>query len=171
MLSNVTRYRAQGGESVLADFDVVPEVDALSLSEVHAAALAFWERKRGGRRAPSRAEISPAEMKPWLHWVMLTEVHEGSPLRFRRRLVGTGITGAVRRDVTGKYFEQIYEGETLLHMQREYARCANDWSPTLFHGGTPTREGFTYNSILLPLSDDGRRVNMVLSVSQFLVKY
>ena len=51
------------------------------------ALLAYWRQKKGDRRAPTRADIDPAEIKRLLPYVGLVDV-ERSPLRFRYRLVG-----------------------------------------------------------------------------------
>lgn len=155
----------------MSEFGIESTLEDVTLTKLQGAGLALWREKQQGRRAPARADFDPQEMKPWLHWVMLTEVHEGDPMRFRRRLVGTGITGIVGRDVTGKYFEDIYEGETLAGVSREYCRCATNWLPAHVQGQTPNRVGYSFDSLLLPLSADQQRVDMILSISEFTARY
>ncbi len=155
----------------MPDFAIEPSLEGVSLTPLQSSGLALWQDKKQGRRAPARSDFDPLEMKPWLHWVMLTEVHEGDPMRFRRRLVGTGITGVVGRDVTGRFFEDIYEGETLAGVSREYSHCATSWLPAHVRGQTPQRVGYSFDSLLLPLSADQQRVDMILSVSEFTARY
>ncbi len=49
-----------------------------------------------------------ARLLPFL--AMADILREGETLRFRWRLVGTHITEKTDRDVTGLYFEDIYDG-------------------------------------------------------------
>src|SRR5260370_17327555 len=53
-----------------------------------AAIYQYWDGKRRGRLMPSRADIDPIELKPYLPQLVLLDV-EGEPPRFRYRLVGT----------------------------------------------------------------------------------
>lgn len=71
--------------------------------------FAYWERKRGLRAMPRRADIDPLELKPHLGSLVLVEVLSG-PERFRFRLVGTKVVEAYGRDSTGKTVEQVFAG-------------------------------------------------------------
>src|SRR5262245_40216954 len=61
----------------------------------------YWEAKRGTRAMPSRTEISPAQLKEHLGWVMILEVLPGAR-DFRYRLIGTLVTQYFSNDSTGK---------------------------------------------------------------------
>ena len=51
----------------------------------------YWESKRAGRALPSRSDISPAQLKEHLGWVMILDVLPGER-DFRYRLIGTLVT-------------------------------------------------------------------------------
>lgn len=122
-----------------------------------------WQSKRQGRAMPARADLTPFDLKAHLGNLFLTDV-EAAPLRFRYRLIGTNITRIVKRDATGGYFDEIYTGRL-----RETAIAANTWvvrerAPIRIFSrtGHERNDIYTYEGVLMPLSQDGERVNMVL---------
>jgi hypothetical protein len=130
--------------------------------------LGLWHAKRGSRSMPTRADLGPFDLKALLGNVILIDV-EPDPLRFRYRLVGTNITQIVKRDVTGRYFEDIYAGRLL-----DTAIAANAWvvrerAPLRIFSrtGHVRNDIYNYDGVLLPLSADGERVNMVLGALLF----
>jgi hypothetical protein len=125
--------------------------------------LGVWQAKLQGRAMPARADLTPFDLKAHLGNLLLTDV-EPDPLRFRYRLVGTNITRIVKRDATGGYFDEIYTGRL-----RETAIAVNTWvvrerAPLRIFSRTGhlRNDIYTYEGVLLPLSPDGERVNMVL---------
>jgi hypothetical protein len=134
-----------------------------------AAFFRYWDEKRRGRAMPSRADIDPLEMKPWLAGTALVDVTReppGSlrPYALRYRLVGTRPTLLRNRDVTGMRVESGYFGadvEAALENYRlviEQKTLVYDWDRT------PSTDGFAHEAetLLLPLSSDGQTVDMVL---------
>jgi hypothetical protein len=71
--------------------------------------FAYWERKRGTRAMPTRADIDPIELKTHLGHLVLVEVLPG-PQRFRFRLAGTKVVEAYGRDSTGKTVDEVFAG-------------------------------------------------------------
>jgi hypothetical protein len=61
----------------------------------------LWERKRGGRALPTRADLDVIELWPWLGNLMLLEV-EGGGADFIYRVYGTTIADYFSRDLTGR---------------------------------------------------------------------
>ncbi|MGH7123977.1 MAG: PAS domain-containing protein, partial [Stellaceae bacterium] len=130
--------------------------------------LCLWQAKRRGGAMPTRADLTPFDLKAHLGNLILTDV-EPDPLRFRYRLVGTNITRIVKRDATGGYFDKIYTGRL-----RETALAVNTWvvrerAPLRIFSrmGHERNDIYTYEGALLPLSADGERVNMVLGALLF----
>ncbi len=128
----------------------------------------IWHAKRDGRCMPARADLGPFDLKAYLGNLTLVDV-ESDPQRFRYRLVGTNITAIVKRDATGCYFEDIYTDRLL-----ETAIAVNAWvvreraSLRIFsRTGDVRNDVYTYDGVLLPLSADGERVNMVLGALLF----
>lgn len=117
---------------------------------------------------PCRADIEPTEIPRLLQHIALVDV-EAEPLRFHFRLVGTHITQAVDRDSTGCYFEEVYQGETFDDMVRLYSVAVHAKKPVrhmsrAIYAGKDYRQ---YESIHLPLSEDGNTVNMILAGLEF----
>lgn len=122
-----------------------------------------WDEVRRGRSMPSRADIDPLSLPQLLGHLLLIDVLR-EPLRFRYRLIGTRLTERMRRDMTGKFFDDIPEP---VYRDRLY-----DW-----HGGVVAekapRGGVTarrlldrwepYEILTLPLSTDGVEVDMTLT--------
>jgi hypothetical protein len=125
---------------------------------------AYWERKREGRFAPRRADIDPADLVDNLPRIMLADVLP-EPLDFRYRLSGTSISNVHGKEMTGKsprdltppaygaliydhYCESVRRREPLLHV-------------IVFDGEQRSR---SYARLLLPLSENGSAVTMLLAV-------
>jgi len=125
--------------------------------------LGIWDARRQGRRMPARADLDPFDLKEHLGHLFLVDV-ERDPIRFRYRLVGTKITNIVRRDVTGRYFEDIYTGRLLESMIEVQSWVMNESAPLRIFNrtGHPRNTVYVYDGLLLPLSTDGETVNMVL---------
>jgi hypothetical protein len=69
--------------------------------------MTYWDRKRGERAMPRRADLDPLDIPRHLGWLVIVEVLEG-PERFRFRLVGSKVVDAYGRDSTGKTVEQMF---------------------------------------------------------------
>ena len=132
------------------------------------ALLEIWEARRRGRLLPSRADFDPLDLKPHLGHLLLTDV-ERAPLRFRYRLLGTTITEILRRDATGRYFEEIYAGRLLRELFDAFSRVVETRAPLRIFSttGHPRNDIYVYDCVLLPLSADGESVNMVLGEMRF----
>jgi hypothetical protein len=128
----------------------------------------YWDSKRlladGARRPmPSRADLDPTEMKPWLANIILVDVSD-EPRRLSYRLVGSNQVDLRQRDVTGKPVEEGYFGESLAAVQENYRLVIDeglpvyDWSPIPSASGVPRPA----QALLLPLSGNGLTVDKVI---------
>ncbi|MFD2206482.1 PAS domain-containing protein [Kiloniella antarctica] len=129
----------------------------------------YWDSKRRGRTMPSRADLDPIEMKPFLSSLILVDVtHE--PLNFTYRLVGTKEVSARGCDPTG---HQVYEhafGTTTEEVMTNYKIVSEKKCPVFDQEGVSSevsslRQG---DALLLPLSDDGQTVNMVVAFTDYI---
>ena len=133
-----------------------------------AAFYRYWNAKRGTRAMPSRADLDPLEMKPWLPGVALVEVkHEPtarSPYTLRYRLVGTRPTTLRGREVTGRTVEEGYFGADLDAALENYRLVIEEKKVVYDWDHTPSGSGFAREgeTLLLPLSSDGKTVDMVV---------
>jgi len=156
----MTEATAAGG------FEIAPtKFKHPTLSFLHA----YWDGKRGARLMPARADIKPAELKDHLGWISMLDVLPGD---FRYRLIGTLVARYFGWDATGKTITEAWERQgrdavdgvhAILNavvkqkfVLRSYGEA--DWS-------TIGLEKF--DSIYLPLSDDGETINVILHMFVF----
>lgn len=127
------------------------------------AIYAYWDRKRGDRFAPSRADLDPAETAAWQPGMVIVEVKRYPDLLIYRE-VGQRAIDARGSDPTGKSVITGYFGSSLSDVLENYRLVVQerkgvyDFDHTPTEGGTEKEE----ETILLPLSQDGRRVDHVL---------
>lgn len=136
-----------------------------------AAVHAYWSAKRGDRPMPARADMDPLELRDYLGWIAILDVLEdGSD--FHYRLVGTKVVHYFGGDGTGKTISETFgdQGPDIVGgVIGTYRRAALKCLPVRVHSDVPWREGNrgVFDSIHLPLSDDGVTANMVMSVFTF----
>ena len=135
-----------------------------ALRELHR----YWSSKLAGRSMPSRADIDPTEIPALLPHVLLADV-EHDPFRVRFRLIGTHIVNSVGRDATGRYFEEVYHEGLRDGMIGLYGNVVRSKKPIRYFGETVISDERyrEYESVHMPLSDDGRTVNIVLAGLHF----
>ena len=131
---------------------------------------AYWQRKRGARAMPARADLEPAEIKRLLPGVLLVDVQAScGALDFVYRLVGTREVDMRGHDPTGKRVAEAYYGKSADLVTACYRRVVETCQPFLdedcFH--LPGQEWSPAASIYLPLSSDGALVSMILVYSSF----
>jgi hypothetical protein len=142
--------------------------DPSSLAAPHLKeAYAYWQGKLKGRAMPSRRDIDPVEMPRLLPYVMLIDVM-AEPLDFRYRLVGTEMRAISRRDYTGLRFSEVPgkgrgsvvwdNCETVVTTKAPFSRRPPYVGPERI-----TR----CENVLLPLSENGAEVSMILKVVAF----
>lgn len=130
----------------------------------------YWLKKKAGRSAPMRADLDPAEIKPFLPILNLLDVRR-EPLGFRHRLVGTEIVDKLGRDATGRWVDASLYGEVapqifdelrlIVEEVRPYRRLTRlDWH---------TRNWLGMEAVELPLIDETGAVNKILRGASYFV--
>lgn len=122
-----------------------------------------WAKSGTAGLLPSRADIGPESLKPWLRNVALIDI-EPSPLRFRRRLVGTKIVDYQGADQTGLYLAEQESDSIDAWEFADYMICAK--AASVMHrcessvdlAGNTTR----WERLLLPLAKNGRTPDKIL---------
>lgn len=134
--------------------------------DVLSAGLAYWERLRAGRAMPSRADIDPVEIRHFLPFVMLIDVLR-DPLDFRCRLVGSEIERIARSSPRGRLFSQSRNCPPGSRAWSDYERTVLLGRPVTgpFHYAGPDRMVVAVRHCLMPLSADGKSVNMIFNVT------
>lgn len=130
----------------------------------HRALLDWWLETRGAREMPCRADFDPLDHPGFLPRLFIVEVSPQPP-HFRYRLCGTEIDEQQGYLMTGRTFEEVFEGELYRFTHERFADVAFNrrisYHSTHFsNDNTAKRSRFT--RLLLPLSDDGVRIDTVL---------
>jgi hypothetical protein len=129
----------------------------------HQELFTYWTSRKVPGRLPSRADIHPTDFKRHLPTVSLIDVrHE--PRSFRVRLAGTGLYGVYGREITGLELEQVYEPAAARYWRDELEKVVDSARPGAGVHSLAWR-GADWLSLVwlrLPLSSDGRRVDMIL---------
>jgi hypothetical protein len=123
----------------------------------------YWLAKRGSRAMPARSDLDPAEIPLLLPHLLIVEQVAS---RLRYRLVGTAVVQEVGRDLTGDFVGfYVSEPERAARMRAIYERAFTRLRPVFAAGMFNLKSGATHNMslLVLPLSDDGTHVNMVIA--------
>lgn len=158
----------------------------LSTDAVLQQTLEYWQRMRGQRQMPTRKDLDPADIPRLLRKLMLADVtsdvtsdvtpgetgimtraaarSEGPQIRVR--LVGTEVVGRFGYELTGYCLSEIDYGnqsDEIASLYREAVASAQpQFARIEFWQGSNRRMRMQH--LLLPLSDDGKTVNMILAV-------
>jgi hypothetical protein len=130
----------------------------------------FWAGLRGDRPMPSRKDLDPLHIpSEFLPNLMLIDVFN-EPRRYRYRLVGTHVVTASGEDRTGRTFENVGFFKVHPIVIEQYERVVETGQP--LHSLEPFtnfKSGSTYDvdRLLLPLSSDGRTVDMLVVLFHF----
>ena len=139
------------------------------ISHINRASLSYWEEKRGYRAMPSRRDLEPSEMTAFLPYVFLLDVQH-DPLDFRFRLIGTIMDAHMTASYTGRWMSSIPHQAPPSTIWTSCERVVRSQTPLTSE--TPYvgkyREFKRTEDIIMPLSDDGRFVNMLFVTADFI---
>lgn len=131
--------------------------------------LAYWNRQRGDRFAPRRADIDPADMVESLSRITLSDVLRAGPgedgLDFRYRLTGTEICTTHWRDPTGEAPRDMRPPAYGALLHAHYIEAVRRRAPMLhLIALSMIDKARSYVRLMLPLSEDGTTVTMLMTV-------
>jgi hypothetical protein len=138
-----------------------------------AALYEIWHKLRGARAMPSRADFTARVLKPYLRHVTIVDVigaHAGAR-RFRHRFVGTAIVALVGEQ-TGRYVDEIVPPDEMARWAAALDAIIDGRSPARYQSRFPLRpfSHLTAEWLVAPLSDDGERANMVMTVTYVMTE-
>lgn len=121
----------------------------------------YWLGKKGDRAAPARADIAPEEIPDLLPWIFLIETVGD---RLRVRLAGSSVTGEYGGQLTGAFVDEVDLDHVTARAIGEYRKSARDFQPIASKWQYQKKDGrhLDYERLILPLSADGRTVDMFL---------
>lgn len=123
----------------------------------------YWSAKRGEREMPARADLDPVDMTFVIGNVILVDVIAGTPPRFRIRLHGTNLVERVRYELTGKMLDELPQVEFRELTQQSFTKVATTGKPLHAQRNRILDDrSRRYETIILPLSGDASRVDMLL---------
>ena len=148
------------------------DLDAFAGRLEHAAhrrLFEYWCSKAQPGRLPGRQAIDPIEIADLLPRIgLLDVVRDPEGTMFRYRLLGTGITARAGRDVTGKRFDELYDGPYLERQLTLYREIADQGIPFESKATFPLeRDYIRYDRLVLPLASDGRAVDVIMFLLVF----
>ena len=130
-------------------------------------AYEYWLGRRDGRSMPSRRDLRPEDLPCCLGWINLVDV-DHDPLRFCYRLVGSVIAECYGKDVTGLSVEDIAPASYAKVVRDHYTEAVLACEPLLHELQFPDEaSSHPMMRLTLPLSDNDRDVNMLMTVSAF----
>ncbi len=143
------------------------DFDEKSLPKPLAQLYTYWQAKCGGRLMPSRADINPVEMQAFLPHAMLIDVitDDKNDIRFRTRLIGTHVVNGFGGEFTGKYLDDIELGDQRGSLIEACLHTVRKKKPAYLAGDLVRQspaELISYQRLGVPLSTDGKNVDMIL---------
>lgn len=129
----------------------------------------YWHRIHPSDRLPGRQHLDPADIPALLPHVWLTDVFR-DPWRFRMRLVGTAVVNYVGRDGTGHWVTDLFPEFEESDAFRDMVRCCVEKVPVFRTAKRLGVDGPRLSQrVHLPLAGDGETVDILLSLTRFVI--
>lgn len=128
-------------------------------------ALIYWHESRKEKPMPSRADVDPMRIHRILNKVLLIDVMPAAPF-FRFKVVGTQIADWAHFDASGRGLDEVEALSYRNMLLATYSEVRGARKPIAHRIRWDEPNGVhRYKRVLLPLSEDGDHVNMILSCS------
>lgn len=157
-------------EKIFAAISWSPDAVLVCRAETARLALAYWQDLRGERTMPALGDLDVLEMpRTILPNVGLIDIEYGPQPRYRWRLIGTAITATLGRDMTGRYWDEVYAEDILQMFAGPANQVQEHHIPVRFTGRAhvPGKEIYDTEHLYMPLSDGGGRVARIFMVTVF----
>src|SRR5271154_1583883 len=153
-------------------------VMALNTHDIHALVsieaprlrrlLHDWDDRRRGRQFPSRADFTPFDLKYILGNLSLLDV-DYDPLRFRYRIHATNLSRRMKKEMTNKNIDDIPVSDHAMRVRKHFTEVIQRRVPVIYKRGGSDSDfpddllPHDYEVLVLPLSNDGITINMLMS--------
>jgi hypothetical protein len=130
--------------------------------------LAYWEAKRGERAMPARKDIDPLDIPRLLPDIFLVDVLDDGDYQYR--LVGGRIVERAGANYTGLKLSEIASRSSqplLLEIYEHVLATRRPVQRELPYRMRFTRIPSSYKVLVMPLSADGERVDMLLGITAY----
>jgi len=125
----------------------------------------YWRSKCQGGAFPSRFDILPEDIVTALPMTSLIDFRSDSQNpRFRYRLAGTGFWNLYEQEIQGRYLDELPIGDRLAYWNRVLGQVLLNRRPYagVTRTGTPNGGHLAQFWLRLPLSADGKTINMIM---------
>jgi hypothetical protein len=132
--------------------------------------LATYNALRGTRRLPTPEDVDPLRLpRKLLAYVSLLDIEYEPEMRPRWRLLGTHITEVPGRDMSGRYWDEIYDDAVANALMRGPRWTIAHQRPVRVIGTAEyAGKSFIGSECLdLPLSSTGERVDRILGITVY----
>ena len=123
----------------------------------------YWLEKRGDRKMPSRADLDPVDIRFVIGDIVLADVIDETPPRFRIRVHGTNLVERVNFELTGKMLDEMPAPEFRDLVTKSFRKVTRTAEPLHVLAERMLDDRMQrYEAIILPLSSDGRKVDRLM---------
>jgi hypothetical protein len=130
------------------------------------AAYAYWLAKKGTRPFPSRADIQPTEIPKLLPYITLLDVIHEEPVDYRFRIEGDTVERVIGYRRMGRRLSELTStlGPAYESAYRHFDEARKAAAPLAYRSQlTGVGRGlFEVEKLIVPLSNDGKRVDQLL---------
>jgi len=130
--------------------------------------LRDWEDRLRGREFPARADFTPFDLKYILGNLSLIDVtHE--PLNFRYRIHASNLAQRMNKDMTKQSIDDIPVTDHAMRVRKHFSEVVRRRAPVVYKRGGPDsdfpndRLPSDCEVLVLPLSSDGKTIDMLMS--------
>ena len=136
-------------------------------SEIVRFMLQWWLSKCGSD-IPDRSDLDPAELKPLLPNILVSDV-EHDPFRIRYRLVGARAREATGFNIVGRYLDELLPTDPDEPWMDDYSLAYRTRRPVLGLSSIKTTTGgiFTYEYGLFPLRKGGTTIEQFVAIEDY----
>ena len=131
----------------------------------------YWHARCQGGLLPARSAINPRDLKPLLPTMFLVDCPTRDDRDWVYRLIGTEIVNREGYDKTGRSVREYFTGAAWPMLRAEYLMCMDEHRP-VYRADTAldrlARDSFDFERIFLPLAGDGRTVDKVIGIVEYL---
>ncbi|WP_300301365.1 PAS domain-containing protein [Ferrovibrio sp.] len=121
--------------------------------------LAYWQANCGTRGLPDRSAFDPIALRRYLGNLVIADIerNDHTDVRYRYRLVGTDLAERSGRDVTGRYFDELYDPTSLAEMKYCFGWVAEHKRPARIFGTFrhANRAYHSLDGLFLPIATSG----------------
>ena len=129
----------------------------------------LWQRKRGSKLLPSRADLDPAEFHRLWPVTFLLE-RDADSGEWHVRFAGAAYSSVYGREITGASVREIVPKSLAPQVLADLRRCIEGREPIVIDGETnwPDRGNvYRYQRVLLPYGTEAGEVTHLLGVAAF----